>query len=888
MSTEENSNNIETIPSSINPNSNDNNSQTKLKDQFPSITNEQKIKELKRKLKNLLQKTLGKSLLNLETNNQNQLQILNVTTKSYKEFDNKINIMKSQVEENIKKKEENKKIKKNKTLKAKFRSRTSQKSNKQNKYELNLNNESKIKDSNRNPNNESSKSLIKIRAKTEGKNNNRILNSEKKSYKNKNNISIKADNNNNNNILYSTIKLNKSSSIKLNSNEQSNNKNKKKLNNDNIINNNSNKTSKKNIKERKNSKDIKNSEKENISRTKLNIRHKSQYDLKSSNSNLLSNSKEKQGEEKIAIKNINKKLLINKKNLNVEYRKSFDFSNKKIPKPKINNYIKKNTEILTEKKSSSKKNFLNNKKPKNTITDCNLNKNQENKKTEEDTDTIIERFEKKKELLEKIRKQREEIKLREEAKKKELEKEQEEEKKREEERKKRDLKIKRREEQRKKELEEKERKKDEERKKKQMEIEAKIQKEKIEKENMKKEMEKQKELEKQKKLEEERMKKEEIEKFELEMDKIKEEEVKELPNNIELNIGEKNENIITENKNKELNIQDLLELEEKNDQNFEYFHIKEEIEKDILLVTPEKKEEEKEEIKNDINDNNENEKEKEKENINVINNTPEKLYREISILELIHDVPNFSPILFEFLSFEELLGFTSISKKIKRQRIYIFNLQKTKILKNIGMENEQNLVKKINEYEENYSNNELNEPYIEFHLSRGAARAIQLLNNNKYSKIFRRPVLDNNLSQIYIAYRILFIFLNEVEIANISDDKLFWVKCTEYLNSKGENGKIGDFILSKFEKFNCDSKTIYYIEQIMKGKKDNMSPSYFSKICGSTGLLIFLIKELMEYCGVIVSTKKTQLSRIYQNLKYFKNIIDKLSDFNKTLENFSY
>ena len=114
------------------------------------------------------------------------------------------------------------------------------------------------------------------------------------------------------------------------------------------------------------------------------------------------------------------------------------------------------------------------------------------------------------------------------------------------------------------------------------------------------------------------------------------------------------------------------------------------------------------------------------------------------------------------------------------------------------------------------------------------------------------------------------------------------MKCTEYLNSKGENGKIGDFILSKFEKFNCDSKTIYYIEQIMKGKKDNMSPSYFSKICGSTGLLIFLIKELMEYCGVIVSTKKTQLSRIYQNLKYFKNIIDKLSDFNKTLENFSY
>ena len=528
---------------------------------------------------------------------------------------------------------------------------------------------------------------------------------------------------------------------------------------------------------------------------------------------------------------------------------------------------------------------MGNKKSKNNL---NENKKEENTKTEEDTDTIIKRFEKQKEILEKIRKQREENNLRDEEKKKEIEKEKEEEKKREEERKKRDLEIKRREEQRKKELEEEERKRDEERKKRQMEIEAKIEKEKIEKENMKKEieMEKRREIERQKKLEEERIKKEEMEKLELEMDKLKlkelkEEEVKELPNSIELNL-EKNENNEIENKNKEMNIQDLLELEEKNDQNFEYFHIKEEIDKDSLLVTPEEKKINKTELKNEINNDNNN------LNKNIMNNLEEKLCRNISILELIHDAPKFSPILFEFLSFEETLEFTSISKKIKRQRIYIFNLQKINIIKNIGLDTEQNLEKKIKEYEENYSNNELNEPYIDFHLSRGAARAIQLLNNNKYSKIFRCPVLDNNLSPIYIAYRILFIFLNEVDIAKISDDKLFWIKCTEYLNSKSQNGKIGDFIMNKFENYNCDCKTVYYIEQILKGKKDNISPSYFSKICGSTGLLIFLIKELMEYCGVIISTKKTQLSRIYKNLKFFKSIVDMLSEFNKTLENFNY
>ena len=51
---------------------------------------------------------------------------------------------------------------------------------------------------------------------------------------------------------------------------------------------------------------------------------------------------------------------------------------------------------------------------------------------------------------------------------------------------------------------------------------------------------------------------------------------------------------------------------------------------------------------------------------------------------------------------------------------------------------------------------------------------------------------------------------------------------------------------------------------------------------------MFLIKELIEYCGVIVSTKKTQLSRIYQNMLFFKKIIAQLSTYNKTLENFKY
>ena len=488
-----------------------------------------------------------------------------------------------------------------------------------------------------------------------------------------------------------------------------------------------------------------------------------------------------------------------------------------------------------------------------------------------------------------------------------------------------ELELKRKEEER---LKEEERIRDEERRKKQMEIEAKIEREKIEKELMKKEIEKEKELERQKEIEkqkeierqkelerqrqleleqeierqkrleeeekikkekeaEELLKKEEMEKMKIELDKLKEEEIKELPQDINLNLEEtKNNNNLQENKNKEMNIQDLLELEEQNEQNFEYFHIKEKENNEFKEENDNKeviKSEEnliKQEEENINEDNNENQKNN--ENIEEI-----ITYRQISILELIHDAPKFSPIFFTFLSFKDLLEFTSISKKIKRQRIYIFNLQKQNILNYIGVKTEENLENKIKDYEENYSNNKLNEPFIELHLSKGALRAIQLLNNNTYSKIFGRPVLEEKYNPIYLVYRLLFIFLGEEAIVNIFDDKLFWVKCTEFLSSNSENGKIGDFISKKFENYKCDNKTIYLIEKLMKGKKENISPSYYSKICGSTGLLIFGIKELLEYSGVIIDSKKTQLSRIYQNLKYYKNMIDVLTGFNKTLENFN-
>jgi hypothetical protein len=146
------------------------------------------------------------------------------------------------------------------------------------------------------------------------------------------------------------------------------------------------------------------------------------------------------------------------------------------------------------------------------------------------------------------------------------------------------------------------------------------------------------------------------------------------------------------------------------------------------------------------------------------------------------------------------------------------------------------------------------------------------------SLILINTSLYNNLNDIYIIYRLLFVLLGENEIADIMDDRTFWVKCTEYLVTKS-NGKIGTFIAGKVKTFDFSHKSIYLMNRLLVGIKPKIIPTTFSKISGTTGLLFFLIKDSLEFCGVLHNKKTTQPSRIYDNLMYYKNIIDNLANF---------
>ena len=248
--------------------------------------------------------------------------------------------------------------------------------------------------------------------------------------------------------------------------------------------------------------------------------------------------------------------------------------------------------------------------------------------------------------------------------------------------------------------------------------------------------------------------------------------------------------------------------------------------------------------------------------------------------EILKDYKNAFIYVLDFLNLNEKIAFTGIHRGFKTERVYLFNMKRDEVISSLELKDKETIKNRIDKLKSKQGNDMkvLTKPFTEFAPSKSSSNTVRLLDNPLYSKLFKTPILDDNLNDIYIIYRLLFVLFGEHEIADIMDDRLFWVKSTEYL-IKQSNGKIGTFILEKSKNFDFSHQSIYLMNRLLVGIKPKFIPTTFTKISGTTGLLFFLIKECLEYCGVLINDKKTQPSRIYDNLIYYKNIIDSLANF---------
>ena len=245
--------------------------------------------------------------------------------------------------------------------------------------------------------------------------------------------------------------------------------------------------------------------------------------------------------------------------------------------------------------------------------------------------------------------------------------------------------------------------------------------------------------------------------------------------------------------------------------------------------------------------------------------------------EILKKYKNYFIYIFDFLDFKDRVMFSGIHKGFKNERIYLLNTKREEAIASLELNERETINDRLNKFMTSYSSSEYKQPLSQFTIARNSATAIVSIDKETFSKLFKQKTLDIKLSEIYIVYRVLFLLFGEQKIAEIVDDGEFWEKCIEYLNTNGGN-KIGSFILEKSKSFDFSKNSIYLINKILVGIKPNFTTAHFSKVNGTTGLLMFIIRDALEYAGIIV-TKRTPKSRIYNNLVYYKNLIENLTNF---------
>jgi hypothetical protein len=149
-------------------------------------------------------------------------------------------------------------------------------------------------------------------------------------------------------------------------------------------------------------------------------------------------------------------------------------------------------------------------------------------------------------------------------------------------------------------------------------------------------------------------------------------------------------------------------------------------------------------------------------------------------------------------------------------------------------------------------------------LTRGALKAVELLNENLYYKLFTEGPEPSD--DIILTYRIFFQLLNMEEISRIPNNSKFWQNACKYF-VKESNSKLGTMVTGLVKSIDFSNENIYKVAKLVGSNTSKMTPNYFSKMCGTTGLFIFLIKDALEYSGILVD-KKTPSARLFRNYMY--------------------
>ena len=220
---------------------------------------------------------------------------------------------------------------------------------------------------------------------------------------------------------------------------------------------------------------------------------------------------------------------------------------------------------------------------------------------------------------------------------------------------------------------------------------------------------------------------------------------------------------------------------------------------------------------------------------------------------------NIMPKIFEYLEIKDLLLLNKLSKYFHKNILNYF-LKKLNEEKKI-IEEQKSLT--INTPEQNNFKN--------FEFSKGTSKSMELLNESIMSKAFQTETLPRY--EILFIYQVFFQLINN-PIKNLYDNKKeFWDKCRAFFIIESK-GKIGDFLKNFIinEKIDISEDNLYRLYKLVNNKLYIIVPSYFNKVCSTTALITFFIKDILNFLGI--SMEKEDIKQ--NGYKTYSNIINSI------------
>ena len=193
---------------------------------------------------------------------------------------------------------------------------------------------------------------------------------------------------------------------------------------------------------------------------------------------------------------------------------------------------------------------------------------------------------------------------------------------------------------------------------------------------------------------------------------------------------------------------------------------------------------------------------------------------------------------------------------------------------------------KINEIKEKYSQNDLNINNAKFVLSKSCLKALELLNDEEHDKFFDNENYYLFSDDIYIVYKIIFQLIKNNEVKKTENKKDFFEKMGNFVHEHiKDKNQIGDFFKNMVKEFEFSEENIFQIKKIIKGNEEKLKPRNYSQICATTGLVIFLVKDILEYLGLNINTNKGCPVFVLMNLEFLEKVKTKLPNYLKFLKN---